>query len=280
MTYKTILLHISDRRRASRLLDAAIPLARAMEAHLVALAVKPPFVVVPAMDGAGVSMTVDEHRVAYQAEMQALRETFSGVTRGQLLQTEWREADAGFVNVSETVTEHGRSCDLIVLSQKDPGWVYSNFMEEPDRVATESGRPVLVIPNSGKTVVPPKRVTLAWNGRREATRAVYDALPLLQQADEVDLLWINPEKDQPHAGDLPGADISTALSRHGIKCQVSQASAIGADVGSELLRHAGVTGADLLVMGCYGHSRLREFVLGGASRHVLSHMMCPVLMSH
>ncbi len=280
MTYKTILLHMADPRRARRLLEAAVPLARLMDAHLSALCVKPPFVVVPAVDGAGTTMTVDEHRIAYQAEVKKLKEIFEAATRGQQLKLEWREDDAGFVNVSETVIEHGRTSDLIVVSQADPTWSYTNFIEEPDRIATESGRPVLLIPNIGKNTTPAKRVTIAWNERRESARAVFDALPLLQQAEDVNVLWINPEKDQPHAGDLPGAAISTTLSRHGVRCQVSNGSAVGADVGSELLRHAAAFGSDLVVMGCYGHSRLREFILGGASRHVLAEMKCPVLMSH
>ena len=144
----------------------------------------------------------------------------------------------------------------------------------------ESGRPVLLVPNKGKITATPKRVTVAWNGRREAVRAVFDALPLLVGAEEVNVLWVHPERDQPDAGDLPGSDISTVLARHGIKCVVSQSAAADHGVASEILRQANAFGSELLVMGVYGHSRLREFILGGASRDMLAEMDRPVLMSH
>jgi nucleotide-binding universal stress UspA family protein len=143
----------------------------------------------------------------------------------------------------------------------------------------ESGRPVLIIPNSGTASLPAKRVTVAWNGKREAARAVFDAMQFLERADDVNVVSINPEKEGAVL-DLPTAEICAALSRHGIKAQGSQSHAIGPDVGGELLRQASAFGSDLLVMGCYGHSRLREFILGGASRHVLSEMRIPILMSH
>lgn len=279
MMYKTILLHLHDIRRAERLLQAAVPVARDMNAHLTALAVVPPYVVVPGMDS-GTSVTIDEHRDVYRAEMAKLKTTFAEATVGQPLKTEWREADAGFNTVAGTIIDHGRCADLIIASQADPKWQSSSLLEDPVRIAMECGRPVLLVPNDGRMSLPPKRVTVAWNGRREAARAVFDAMPLLVRAEDVNVVWINPEREHPRVGDLPTAEICAALARHGVKVQGSQASAIGADVGPELLRQATVFGSDLLVMGCYGHSRLREFILGGASLYALRHMRLPILMSH
>jgi nucleotide-binding universal stress UspA family protein len=123
-------------------------------------------------------------------------------------------------------------------------------------------------------------VLVAWNARREAARAVFDALPLLQRAKEVKVVWVNPQSEGELARDVPAADICTALARHGVKCEATQAVQPHSNVGRTLLMQAKDYGADLLVMGCYGHSRLREFVLGGASEYVLRHMTVPVLMSH
>ena len=110
---------------------------------------------------------------------------------------------------------------------------------------------------------------------------MFDAMPLLRLAEAVNVIWINPESEPGTAGDLPAAELCAMLARHGVKCEATQASAIGADVGSELLRQAAAFGSDLLVMGCYGHSRLREFILGGASRHILQHTaVCPYCLSH
>ena len=279
MTYKTILLHLHDVRRAERLLQSAFSLAMNMNSHLTALSVVPPFVVVPAADGMGSTVSIDAHREAYLGDMQRLKKLFAEVSTGQSIATEWRQADAAFGTVAGTIMEHGRCADLIMAAQKDLDWNNTSLLEDPDRLAIESGRPVLLVPNSGRMALPAKRVTIAWNGKREAARAVFDAVPLLASADDVNVVSISSGAEQP-AIDFPAAEICAALARHGVRSQATQASAIGADVGPELLRQAQAFGSDLLVMGCYGHSRLREFVLGGASRHVLAHMNLPVLLSH
>lgn len=280
MTYKTILVHLADVDRVGRVLDAAVSLARVTQGHLIGLGVMPPFVVVPAMDGTGVTVSVDQHREAYQADMSRLKAAFQKATAGEVFQSEWCEADASFATAAGIVVEQARTTDVVIASQQDPGWRYSSMLEEPERIAIESGRPLILIPNKGKAALPPKRVTIAWNAQREAVRAVFDAMPLLRMAEAVDVVWINPEREPGVAGDLPAAELCAMLSRQGIKSEASQASAIGADVGQELLRQAAAFGSDLLVMGCYGHSRLREFILGGASKHIIEHCNLPVLMSH
>ena len=279
MTYKTILVHLHDERRAQRLLDAVVPLARGTRAHLIGLTVMPPFVVIPAMDGTGVTVSVDQHREAYGIEIATLKQKFEQATRGETFTAEWREADASFGTVAGTILDHARTADLVVASQADPDWRFSSMLEEPERIAIESGRPLLLIPNKGTMHLPPRNITVAWNGGREAVRAVFDAMPMLATAQNVDVVWINPEKE-PQAGDVPTAEVCAMLSRQGIKCSASHVSAASGDVGQELLRQAGAQGSDLLVMGCYGHSRLREFVLGGASRQVMQHATIPVLLSH
>lgn len=280
MAYKTILVHLNDPRRAKRLLDAAVPLARSMGAHLVGLSVMPPFVVIPGMDGGGASVTVDEHRMAYIEEAKEMKAIFNEATSDLPRPAEWRDEDAGFGSIASMVIDAARSVDLVVASQPDPAWLNSSLREDPVRLAIEGGRPTLLVPNEGKTNLPARRALVAWNGTREAARAVFDAIPLLKDTQDVGVVWINPEKSGGQAGDLPAADICAALSRHGMKCQGIEAHALGGDAGHELLRQATAFGADILVMGCYGHSRLREFVLGGASRDVLSRMTLPVLMSH
>jgi nucleotide-binding universal stress UspA family protein len=125
-----------------------------------------------------------------------------------------------------------------------------------------------------------KKVLVAWNARREAARAVFDALPLLQKAEQVKVIWVNPQSEQEVAQDLPAADICATLARHGVKCDGTEERKPRKNVGETLLACAGEFGADLLVMGCYGHNRWRELIFGGASRHVLSHATLAVLMSH
>lgn len=280
MSYKTILVHLHDNRRALRLLDAVVPIARHMSAHLIGLCVLPPFTVIPSTEVGGATVTVEEHRDAYRNEMASLKDAFLAATSNLGLQTEWRETDAGLVTAAGLIVEQARAVDLVIASQQDHGWAYSRMLEEPGRIAIECGRPLLLVPNSGFISVPARRITVAWNGRRESARAVFDALPLLKLADNVNIVWINPDGDRTMAGNLPTAEICAALARHGVKCQGSQVSASGIDVGLELLRQAAASGSELLVMGCYGHSRWREFILGGASRDVLREARLPVLLSH
>ncbi len=121
---------------------------------------------------------------------------------------------------------------------------------------------------------------VAWNASREAARAVRDAMPLLEQSQSVDLVTFRPKSSQGAHGELPGADIALHLTRHGINVDVQQLGGTDIDVGNALLSHVADRGSDLLVMGGYGHSRLREFVLGGATRTILSSMTVPVLMAH
>lgn len=278
--YKTIVAHIHDPARASRILDAAVPLARQMDAHLIGLCVLPPFVVLPAMDAGGASVTVEEHRDAYRTDMETMKAAFEAATATLARPAEWVEADAGFGTVADVVTGFARSADIVIASQALSSWQNSAIIEDPIRVVMASGRPLLLIPNAGPVAVPAKRVTVAWDRRREAVRAVFDAMPILERAENVDAVWIDPQKDKGRAGDVPAADICTTLARHGVTCQATSAMAIDGDVGAELLRQTVAYRSDLLVMGCFGHSRFREFVLGGASRHVLAETEIPVLLSH
>jgi nucleotide-binding universal stress UspA family protein len=139
---------------------------------------------------------------------------------------------------------------------------------------------VLILPNAGAKARIGERVLVGWNARREAARAVFDALPILQRAKEVKVVWVNPQSEHDLAQDIPAGDICAALARHGVKCYAAQETRPRAGVGESLLACARDMGADLVVMGCYGYTRLREFVFGGASRYVLAHMPLPVLMSH
>lgn len=283
MSYKTILVHLSDERRAGQLLQASLHLARASKAHLIGLCVVPPVVIAPGMDGGGAAV-IEEHRTVYREQMSRIRQAFEAATRLQTFQSEWRELDAGYRNALDLVMDHGRTADLIIASQADPEWGYSEQLEAPERLAIESGRPVLLIPVAGKHDDSgngfAKRVVVAWNGRRESARAIFDALPLLKHAEHVAVVWINPHHEGAADGDLPGVDMCGALARHGVKCEATQTIRLGAGIGETLLSMQKTSGADLLVMGCYGHSRFREFVFGGATRHVLTHMTGPVLMSH
>ena len=173
---------------------------------------------------------------------------------------------------------------MVIVGQtnEDTLGAYGTAVALPEQVALSSGRPTLVVPYAGCFETTGQRVIVAWDARREAARAISDALPLLQQADHVFAVSINPRvgEEEGEHGDLAGADLALLLTRHGVSVQARPVinKAIGtADI---LLNQVADEAADLLVMGAYGHSRLRETILGGVTKYVLGHMTVPVLMAH
>jgi nucleotide-binding universal stress UspA family protein len=280
MSYKTILVHCNDKRRIKQLLAPAVHLADTFQAHLLGLSVVPPVsVIATGMPGAP-PMIVDAHCQLYREESPDMRSAFEAAARERGFVAEWRDDDAGAFGVADCVLPYARAADLVIASQADPEWAGSAWLDIPDRLAVESGRPVLIVPNDPPRERTGDTVLVAWNGRREAARAVFDAVPILQRAKSVKVVWINPQAEGEAAQDVPAADVCTALARHAVKCEATEQVRPKQGVGETLLGLAKDTGADLLVMGCYGHTRFREFVFGGATRHVLANMPIPVLMSH
>jgi nucleotide-binding universal stress UspA family protein len=170
-----------------------------------------------------------------------------------------------------------RRFDLAVVGQSEPDKV------APEELIVEgtlfsSGRPLLIVPYIQKEGLKLDRVMVCWDASRNAARAVADAMPLLARAKAVDIVIVASER--PKSDDIPGADIGQHLARHGLSVEVKRIVATDTDVANTILSHAADTSADFIVMGGYGHSRLREFILGGATRGILSSMTLPTLMSH
>jgi len=143
----------------------------------------------------------------------------------------------------------------------------------------EGGGPVLIVPETWPDGTLGRRVLVGWNGSREARRAAADALPLLRRAERVTVLSVAPDQPADEPPEQPGAELAHWLARHGVPLEIATAPAAGVDPGAVLLARAAELGCDLLVMGAYGHSRLRERVLGGATRTVLGRARLPVLMA-
>jgi nucleotide-binding universal stress UspA family protein len=278
--YKTVLIHLNDERRAGQLIDAAAHIADRHSAHLIGLFVVPPSVVGPFTRVAG--RLVQGGRQAFRDEASRIRAAFEVATAGRPVVAEWRtiEPSHDHPGCAEAVIEQARAADLVVTSQSDPSWEYSVLLDFPERLALESGRPTLVVPHAGRFPHWGRRVLVAWNGKREAARAVFDALPVLKEAEAVRVLWVNPGNEPGASTGLTAVEIAAALARHGVKCETAQSVTAGLEVSDDLLSRLADFGADLLVMGCYGHSRFREMVLGGASRGILAHATVPVMMSH
>jgi nucleotide-binding universal stress UspA family protein len=174
---------------------------------------------------------------------------------------------------------HARYADLTVVGQGiDLGDAPGVLAILPEELALGVGRPVLVVPRYGTFPALGDHVLVAWNGSREATRAVNDAIPILQRAQKVTVLAIDPDGDPDRR--IPSADMALHLARHGINAVAAQTRGADITVGDVLLSYAADLGVDLIVAGGYGHTRFREMVLGGATRHLLQHMTVPVFLSH
>jgi nucleotide-binding universal stress UspA family protein len=192
---------------------------------------------------------------------------------GLTANTEWRTAEGSPVDV---LAQQARYADLTILSQGDPELASAMEIDFPGDLAIASGRPVLVIPHAGTSSSIGRRPLIAWNGSREAARAVGDAMSLLQDAEEVCVLTVAESTFRETAG----TDLARFLGRHGIATNVQTIGGGELDAADAILTTVMEQGCDLVVMGSYGHSRWRQAILGGATRSLLRQMSVPVLMSH
>lgn len=279
MGYRTILVHCDVDKAVPHRLAIAADLAERFGAHLVGVHARPPFEA-PVYFDAGGAFPMDDFFRAYEASVKANEATasaaFAAAIKGRHLSTEWRAAD-GYADAVLPV--HARYADLVVLGQAGPD-PSTTPADLPETVALATGRPILVVPYIGVTKSPGKVVMLCWNASRESARAACDALPLLEAASKVVVLVVEPEISDTGHGAEPGADVAAWLARHGVEVIVQREAAPDADVGALILSRAADLDVDLIVMGVYGHSRMRELVLGGASRTMLGSMTVPILMSH
>lgn len=305
MPIKDIVLHQGPDSRSEVRLDIAVDLATAHDARVV-----------------GVFAKIDPGHAEYwwmafgkeaMAEWLLTLETVCGEAEEAFekrmtetgLQGEWRVIEGNPTDVMLTCARYG---DVTVIGQADPDEpAYDSSM--PDQLVLGAGGPVLVVPYVGRFESLGKRVMVAWNGEREAARALRDAMPILEQADTVIVYTMDPADE----GHLAGADICAYLARRGVRAEAShvvlrpETEAVSSvlqtvggfgfqqrgpwsqsqrpplgkvDPGNALLSAVADSGVDLLVMGAYGHSRIRELVLGGATREILETMTVPVLMSN
>lgn len=275
MSYKTILVHIDSDQRCATRVDIAIRMAMQHKAHLVALYAQAPFFPPGYLLEAGPAI-VEAHDKAAKEDLARTAEDFTQqVSALGFKNVEWRTT---LDHPVAAVTEHAQYADLVIISQSDPAARAAGGEDFPARVVLAAGRPVLLLPYIGSFPTLGNRILVAWNASHEATRAVTDAIPLLRLADKVVLMSIDPEHDA--SASLPIEDIVHHLARHGVHVEVMKGQGADIDVGNELLSRTADLGSDLLVMGGYGHSRLREWVLGGVTRTLLESMTIPVLMSH
>jgi len=280
MSLKTLLVCLNETDRADALISAAVNLASRSGAHVIGLYVIPAMQVYPAVGMYMTAEVFEGHRKYFQERADGVETRFNEAMRKEGLSSEWRRVESTSPLVADVVIDHGLAADLVLISQTNTESEDGVELDFAERVVMEAGRPVLIIPLYGTFSTVGASVLVGWNSTRESARAVFDAVPLMQSADKVYVCWVDPKKDEAVAGQLPGSEIAASLARHGIKATVEPLPTSGLMAGEALISHASDIGADLLVMGAYGHTRMREFVFGGATRYVLQSMTVPILLSH
>jgi len=281
MAYKNLVLVLDADQSSRERISYAAALAARLDAHLVGL-----YLTVSSLtrdeyallDIGVLDMSFFSDPAKSRAESEKTRALFEEVTAREGVSAEWRTVSGYPAGMAAM---RGRYADLIVIGQLDAYDSQAGLLRaRPEEVTMLAGRPVLVVPFTGHFERIGTRVLVGWNASREAARAVRDAMPLLASAEAVTVLVIDAEQSPFGHGEIPGADIALYLAQHGVKTEVERTASSGISIGNTLLSRAADYSADLLVMGAYGHSRVRELLLGGATRTVLQSMTLPVLMSH
>jgi len=279
MTYNTILVHVDQSPRAAHVVQLAARIALVDEAHLIGVASTGIDHLVYQYSGValGMPLGMDDFTQLTESADSTLAAFETQVQRLGVPSYERRRIDD---ESAYGLALQSRYCDLLVIGRPDPDQPTTGLpVGLPQKVVLHGARPVLLVPRQGEFEHVGRNAVIAWDGSIEAARAITAALPLLRHSRKATLAVFNPQERYEAHGEEPGADMALFLARHGIQVVVEQRTT-ALDVGDALLSMAANLGADLLVMGCYGHTRLHELVLGGASRTVLRSATLPVLMAH
>jgi len=283
MALKNLLLYLDDTKACAKRIDAALALADAHGAHMTAL-----YCIAEFQRASWVMVPPEFHEKQREGMEERAREAlqdFRGKAERWGVEYDTRTARTNAETIADELALHARYTDLVVLGQFDPDDPPIGGHHIPEQVVLSAGRPALVVPYIGAPLeggqpVFGRNVMVAWDAGREAARAVNDAMPLLEKARHVDLVVVNPVKSAQRHGAEPGADMALQLARHDVEVTLDHVDARDMDAGDVILARVSDRGSDLLVMGAYGHSRVRELALGGVTRTVLEQMTVPVLFSH
>lgn len=281
MAFKTLLVHAWDEQSAGDIAEAAVTLVKGEPtAHIIGLYVIPGMLTYPGMTVGVTSDILDSHQQQYQEFARRIENAFERAAGGGNVTVEWRIDESSVPSVAGTVIQHSRAADLVVIDRPDESDLDFDRRAFAGRMLVESGRPILIVPRTRSFKSMGESVLLAWNGSKESARAAFDALPLLKKAKSTSVVCVDPAQDADQDAPCAGTEIAAALARHGVKTETVRDVASGTSAGQVLLDRCADIGCDMIVMGGYGHSRFRELLLGGVTRHVLDHMRVPVLMSH
>ena len=278
MDFKTILVFVDGTPHAANTVKVAFDLAKRSKGHVIGMHVRPRFQPAAFTDSTfEVDALYRAHEDAVKADELRASAAFKKIA-GRKAAVEWRVID-GFAD--DELAHAARYADLVVIGQADPEAPAVTLPSDlAEQVALHTERPILIVPHVGAAKTPGKVVLLAWNGSREASRAATAAMPLLAEADKVVVLSVDAKNKKAGDGHNHDEDVVQWLSRHGVKAEIQHDNSGDSDIATLILSRAADYDADLIVMGVYGHSRIREMMMGGVSRTLLSSMTAPLLIAH
>ncbi|MDP9592049.1 UNVERIFIED_ORG: nucleotide-binding universal stress UspA family protein [Shinella zoogloeoides] len=279
MTYKTIVAVLSTAEDAGKVTDHALALARRTGGHVIGIHAEAPVVVtlIAPMEYPDPNAVLQLQDRAQQ-QSRAVEEAFRSRCERDDISYEWRLFTGSAGYASAGVIDSARSADIVLAAQFDPD-VDGPAREDIEDLLYESGRPLYLVSNAQAGPAPIERVLVAWNGSRESTRAVFDALPFLTAAKEVEIFAIDPPETALQSRDFCGAELAATLARHGVRATVSSGASEGRSVADALNHRATEIDAGLIVMGAYSHSRLRQRLFGGVTSALMRGARVPTLMS-
>jgi nucleotide-binding universal stress UspA family protein len=275
---KDIVLHLSADTEHNVAANYAVSVAEAFGAHLAAVIFGYEPALPPTLSGGGLptDFVTAQQALAEEAANAAIAKLVDAARRAGVA-VESQLVTASPAGAADIFGHLARRFDLSIVGQANPDAVGPQDIII-EAALFQSGQPVLIVPYIQHAGLTLDHVLVCWDAGRHAARAIADALPFLRRAKAVEVVTVATEP--PKSDDVPGADIARHLARHDVKVDLKRIVSGGTDVANTILSYAADVSADFIVMGGYGHSRLREFILGGATRGILSSMTIPTLMSH
>ena len=276
MSYKTIMVCLNEVEHLLQLLDAARKLASTFDAHISGLYVVPSLEVYGDSVYGGIPVIYDLKNKHFVDHLPKAKQAFEDAMNKDGISYSFQTHEGTTSRIVDGVISQALAADLVLVSATSTTpniGVEYDFLQN---LIIPIGRPVLILPLKGKTTLEFNDITLAWKNSRESARAVFDALPILENSRSTHIICV----DEAVPRILEAGEIAITLARHNINVDIINVVSKGMPTGDAILSAAKDNGSGLLVMGAYGHSRLTEFILGGATRHVLQNLDLPVLMSH
>lgn len=279
MAYKSLLCVISDWDHCQPALSHGVALAKAEDAHLEVLCLGVDLTQVTSYYAGANALILQETISRALQDAEALKAQVEAALTGEAIVWSTCTSAAALPDIGRHIAARSRFADLVILSHPYGEHVGPEHEPVTEAALFEGKAPVMVVPNKGGSAVDPKKIVIGWNESSEAMAAVRAALPILKRASLVNITVIDPPIHSPNRSD-PGGMLSQFLSRHGVTAEITVLSKTMPRISDILMRHAIDGQADMIVMGAYGHSRLREAIFGGATRDMLEEAKCPLFLAH